>query len=136
MPNRIEGKKGTLHLTDTNSALQFVADTQNMSINESASTEGVSVHGEDSQVTLSSEVTYELSFDGMFSTDDAGQAEIQIGETVPWTWYVTADQTGAGPAYSGSMVISSVERSFPADGRASFSVSGTGTGDLVRTNVW
>jgi len=136
MPNRIEGKKGTLHLTDSESAMQFVADTQNMSINESASTEGTSVHGQDSQATLSSDVSYEISFDGMFSTDNAGQAEIKIGQTVPWTWYVTEDQTPTAPSYSGNMVISSIERGFPADGRASFSVSGSGDGDLIRTNVW
>ena len=70
MPNRIEGKTGTLHMTDPASALQFVADTQNMAINRSANSEGISIHGQNSQVTLSSEITYEVSFDGLFSTDD------------------------------------------------------------------
>lgn len=136
MANRIKGCEGTLHLTDNASALQLVADTQNMSITESADTESINVHGTCDAVTLSSTTSYELSFDGLFSTDDVGQAEVAIGDTVPWSWYVTSDQTAAGPKYSGDMVITSVERSFPSDARATFSVSGTGSGSLVKTNVW
>lgn len=136
MANRIRGCEGSLHLTDTDTNKQLVADTQNMSINESASTESISIHGTCSQITVSSEVTYEISFDGLLSTDDLGQAEIQIGEEVPWTWYCTSDQTASGASYSGTFVVESIERSMPADGRCTFSVSGQGSGDLVRTNVW
>lgn len=136
MANRIKGCEGSLHLTDSESALQMVADTQNMSITESAETETVNVHGDCAAQTLSSTTSYELSFDGMMSTDDAGQVIIEVGETIEWTWYMTSDQTGTGAKYSGDLVVNSVEKSFPADGRCTFSISGTGDGALVKTNVW
>ena len=136
MANRIKGAEGTLHLTDSDSNLQLVADTQNMTITESAENETVNVHGTTAAQTLSSTTSYEVSFDGMLSTDNLGQAVISVGDTVPWTWYMTSDKTGTGPSYSGNLVISSVEKSMPADGRATFSVSGSGDGELVKTNIW
>lgn len=136
MAGRIQGKTGTLHLTDSSNNLQFVVDTQNMTINESSSNEQISVHGTTGAITVSSEETYTVTFDGLISTEDAGQLEIKKGTGVDWTWYVTADQTSAGPAYSGTFVISSLDRSFPADGRVTFSVSADGSGDLVKANIW
>lgn len=135
MANRIKGCEGTLHLYD-GAADQLVADTQNMSINESAETETVNVHGDCAAQTLASTTSYEISFDGMLSSDDVGQVIIDIGTTVAWTWYMTSDQTASGPAYSGDIVVNSVEKSMPADGRCTFSISGTGDGALVKDNTW
>lgn len=134
MPNRIKGCEGTLHLDD--GVLQLVADTQNMSINESAETETVNVHGDCAAQTLASTTSYEISFDGMLSSDDVGQIVIDVGTTIAWTWYLTAAQTGSDPQYSGDIVVNSVEKSMPADGRCTFSVSGTGDGALVKVNTW
>ena len=136
MANRIKGCEGSLHLTDSESALQLVADTQNMTITETAETETVNIHGTCAAQTLSSTTSYEVSFDGMLSTTDVGQVIIEIGDTVDWTWYMTSDQTGTGASYSGSFVVNSVEKSMPADGRASFSISASGDGTLVKTNTW
>ncbi len=135
MANRIKGCEGTLHLTDNGSNLQLVIDTQNMSITETAETETINVHGDCNAITVASSNSYEVSFDGLMSTDDLGQAEIRIGQTVSWTWFMTEGQLGTDPSYSGDFVINSIEKSFPSDSRVTFSISASGSGALVKSNV-
>ena len=133
MANRIQGNNGRLHLGDTP---LFVVDTQNITINESTSNEQFSVHGEAAAISAAGVDSYTVSFDGLMSTADAGQAEIVKGISITWKWYVTDDETASGPAYSGTMIISSIDRSFPADGRVTFSITADGSGVLVAENTW
>jgi len=137
MANRIKGKKGRFKVIDSANAEQIVVDTDDFSFNESNEVDTFAVHGEDGEQAEDSVDSYEISLNGIYSTDDAGQVELAVGKTIGWAFYLDKDETGpTGSSWSGNAKISSIERSAPADDKVTFSLSATGNGSATKTNAW
>lgn len=135
MPNRIQGCEGNLFLEDGGNVSQLVVDTTSVTIDRASATNQLNVHGDCNAQTIASTKSYTISCEGLISTDDLGQAEIEEGDTVPWIWWATAGRTAGDPNYAGTVVIDSLSLTFPADGQATFSMSATGSGALAKNNV-
>lgn len=136
MANRIKGREGVLNLEDSGTTMRKVLDTQDMTITENSDVEQFAVHDDLGDQTGDSGIAYEMSFQGLLSTDDPGQAEIVAGQLVPWEWWVTQGRTGSDPRYYGTVRIESIERTFPSDGRVGFSITAKGEGVLGKDNIW
>ena len=124
-----KGSEGTVHVgTDA------VGEIKSYSFNETVSTIDDTTIGNDAKTFQAGQTSFSGSVDVFWDEADTAQIAMTVGASITITWYPEgADSTDK--YYTGSAIVTSIDRSATIDGMVEASYGVTGNGALTLATV-
>ena len=124
-----KGSEGTVHVgTDA------VAEIKSYSFNETVSTIDDTTIGNDAKTFQAGQTSFSGSVDVFWDETDTAQIAMTVGASITIKWYPEG-AASSGKYYTGSAIVTSIDRSATIDGMVEASYGVTGNGALTLSTV-